>query len=554
MTTIGVPEIRRFRPGAVTEIAVRLDGQRRRVGRAMELLLLRRATGLAWSGPASSAAAERHAEVIGALTGVAARIGASARVLDGLAERMASCLQLLRHAERVARDGGGWLDENGHLLLPARVPTGDLVTDSYLLRADERVRQEVDHCLAQARRVADATDVDVHRALVGAATAQSVATAPADGLPLVPPPQLAGRPGGGVDVPADQPFATAAWWRSLSPGEQRRVIRERPTWVGPRDGIPAADRHAANLVLLEQARAAARSELRRLSVPGEPVGDAVTLAAHRAASLDALAEVAARRDGHPRQLLLVDATGPVVRAAVSLGDVDTAGHVTTFVGGVSTTVDGDLARLDDRFGSLRTMAWTMTRGSGAAADVAVVSWIGYPAPQWRQLLSGGPGSPVSQRAARDNAGALASFVNGLDAARPVAPHQTLWAHSYGSVVGGYALKRNTGVDDVLFYGSPGTPIAALPEAGLKRGSFNVLASGEWDIVAMAAPFGDPLEVPGAMVLSASAAAKPGEPNRCLLPSRGHSEYDRRGSTAEHNLAAVAAGRPDLRVVTSGGCR
>ncbi len=485
----------------------------------MELLL--RPPGLRppWSGRCvdrGRRAARRGASA--ALTGVAGRIGASARVLDGLAERMASCLQLLRHAERVARDGGGWLDENGHLLLPPHVSTGDPVTDSYLLRADERVRQEVDHYLAQARRVADATDADVHRALVGAATAQSVATSRAgggaDGLGVVPPPVLHVGP----DLPVDQAFATAAWWRSLSPGERRRVIVEQPTWVGPRDGIPAKDRHAANLVLLEQARAAARSELRRLSLPGEPVGEAVTLAAHRAASLDAIAEVVARRDGHLRQLLVVDATGPVVRAAVSLGDVDTAGHVTTFVGGVSTTVDGDLARLDDRFGSLRTLAWTMTRGSGAAADVAVVSWIGYPAPQWRELLSGGPGSPLSQRTARDNAGALASFVNGVDAARAVAPHQTLWAHSYGSLVGGYALQRNTGVDDVLFFGSAGTPIDAMSQTGLKPGSFNVLVPGTWDVLAMVAVFGSPVEVPGATLLSASAALKPGEPNRvCCRP-------------------------------------
>ena len=550
MSMIGVGEIRRFRPVVVAEIARRLDGQRRRVGRAMELLLLRRATGLAWSGAASSAAADRHAELVGALTGVAGRIGASARVLDQLAERMGSCLELVRHAERVALDGGGCLDEHGHLILPPRVPTGEPVTDSYLLRADERVRQEVAHYLAQARRIAETTDAETCHHLLGAASGRSLATSQGGGLPPVPPPELRVGP----ELPADQVFATAAWWRSLSPGERERVIRERPTWVGPRDGIPGADRHAANLVLLEQARVAARAELRRASRPGEPVGDSVMVAAHRVASLDAIADVVSRRDGHPRQLLLVDATGPFVRAAVSLGDVDTAGHVTTFVGGVSTTVDGDLARLDDRFGALRTLAWTMTRGSGAAADVAVISWLGYPAPQWRELTSTGPRSVITQRVAREHAGALASFLNGIDASRSVAPHQTLWAHSYGSLVGGYALQRNTGVDDVAFFGSAGTPIDELPKAGLKPGSFNILLPGEGDVIAMAAPFGNPTTVPGAVLLSVSSARKPGEPSTCLVASRGHSEYDRPGSTAEHNLAAVAAGRPDLRITARSRCR
>ena len=56
--------------------------------------------------------------------------------------------------------------------------------------------------------------------------------------------------------------------------------------------------------------------------------------------------VLARQDGARRRLLLLDVTGRHPRVAVSIGELDTAAHVATFVGGFTTTVRGDLDRHD----------------------------------------------------------------------------------------------------------------------------------------------------------------------------------------------------------------
>ena len=196
-------------------------------------------------------------------------------------------------------------------------------------------------------------------------------------------------------------FANAAWWRSLTSEERGRVIREHPEWVGPRDGLPPADRDHANRVLLDRAERAATGRLAALEAGGAArpdelgAGGAVVLGlglSERAAALElvrrrldalrAVRGVLSRQDGARRRLLLLDVTGRHPRAAVSIGEIDTAAHVATFVGGFTTTVAGDLDRHDRDLARLRSSALGMARG-----DVAVVTWLGYAAPQVDEVLS-----------------------------------------------------------------------------------------------------------------------------------------------------------------------
>ena len=154
-------------------------------------------------------------------------------------------------------------------------------------------------------------------------------------LDLVPPP-----PAGALGHPVGA-FANAAWWRSLTFAERGQVLRTHPEWVGPRDGIPARDRHSANLVLLARARVAATEALRRAGPLARKLD---VVAKERVESIAAIDAVLAKRDGITRHLLLVEITTTVVRAITTVGDVDRAGHVATFVGGLSTSPHVDLRR------------------------------------------------------------------------------------------------------------------------------------------------------------------------------------------------------------------
>ena len=188
--------------------------------------------------------------------------------------------------------------------------------------------------------------------------------------------------------------------------ERRRAIRERPEWVGPRDGVPATARHEANLVLLARAEEVAWAKAREARRSGW-VGNAAerTRADEHVAALQAVRDVLARRDGGERLLLLIDPRGLDVKAVVALGDVDRAEHVVTFVGGLSTMVGTDLRRYDDTFVRMRSEA----RSVAAGQDVAIVTWMGYDAPQVHEIVSSIDRNVLNAKLARDNAGALADF-------------------------------------------------------------------------------------------------------------------------------------------------
>jgi len=321
--------------------------------------------------------------------------------------------------------------------------------------------------------------------------------------------------------------------------------------------VPAVARHEANLALLaraERVAAALAREAQRSASPGNAAQR--TRAAEHLAALQAVRDVLARRDGGPRRLLLVDATGHAVKAVVAVGDVDRAEHVVTFVGGLSTMVGADLRRYDDTFVRMRSEAKGVARGD----DVAVVTWMGYHAPQVHEIVSSVDRNVLNAKLARDNAGALADFVTGVEAARERPAHQTVWAHSYGGTLAGFASLHTSAVDDVAVFGAPGLPFSDVARTALKPGSLNVLGAVGDDV------FGygwtvhgtSPADVTGASRLSTFALKQSGTGcNQWLHPrsdfvdvgrtSAGHSDYLRAGTDSARNLVAIAAGRPDLRI-------
>src|SRR6478672_8999109 len=243
-----VADVRACRPQSLLEVGRRLEEHRLRVLVLAELVLWRRSAAPRWSGAASTAAADRYGVVVAGLGQLAGSIAVAGRAVGHAAQRLQVAIDLVGRADRRAADEGAWVDDDGRLFLPVRASLGDPALEAHRARLDELLRAEVQACLARARQSAAETDEELLRDLLssarGAPTSAGTSGSPAlASMPAPPVPSSAG----GVSA---QVFASAAWWRSLTDEERRTVIRERPEWVGSRDGVPAQARHEANLALL----------------------------------------------------------------------------------------------------------------------------------------------------------------------------------------------------------------------------------------------------------------------------------------------------------------
>ena len=392
-------------------------------------------------------------------------------------------------------------------------------------------------------------------------------------VPPPDPPQsdVDADPGAGVTSASD-------YWAALTPAQRERVIRTYPEWVGTHDGIPASARDRANRARLATERARLTAEEARLrSELGKPhPGNAFAgvmppgqeLAArelaeteHKIASLEAIENVLNRGDDQTRQLLLLDNSGDLTKAAISVGDVETADNVAVRVHGFTTTVDGGIEASDSDAANLKSQAeLQLDREPGRENQtVAVVTWMGYEAPQMSAPL----GVATSGKA-ESGADQLTSFLRGVEASRPADPNMTVLAHSYGSYTAGLAVQQNTPTDNVVFFGSPGIGTDTATDL---QGTHGYALAADGDPVAGQAEirswippvaqlainpllalgqFGDaPTAVDGITELSTSEGAVPGDGHR--VGSEGHSEYYKNQSMSLYNMAVVVAGLPHLVV-------
>ena len=575
-------QLRLWRADVLAECARSVAANRRRLEALVGLVdVIPRSRGC-WEGEAAQAAAARHTEWRDEHTRVVAALVATASALDRAAEQVAAIARLVELADEVAGTHGLAITDCGAVVeVPGwPVPADPTAAQEILLtreRARWQVRDDVEQLIARAGDVDAALHASLGAALSGAVAA-SAGRAP--GL-------LSLSPGGGADAgsssvppglggPGWTPWDSAAWWMLLTPSERDAVIAEHPERVGPTDGVPAWARDRANRVLLDRAEVWLVGVQQRLLTSIEPAlpllptlallpivpllpllpvvaartakAAASSRVAARLAGVRAIKSVLSQQDGRTRQLLLVDPSGRLVTTAVSVGDLDRSGHVAVFVGGLTTSVEGDIRRYDATMGEMSDLARRQSRVSGDGRDVAAVTWMGYEAPQWDDITDPDH-SVLLPRAAQAGAPHLAAFVNGLDASRGAPRNQaqlTIWAHSYGSPTAGLALAgANTGVDDLVAFGSPGLGVSDLPALHLPPGRVHVLEAGD-DVVADLRRFGpDPDEMPGADVLSTVSTTLPDGTRGAA--SSGHSEYLKPGSTSAWNLAAVAAGTPQLLV-------
>lgn len=529
-----------------------------RIQSAISTLLATGPDRVGWRGEAGAAAAGHHGDLLRRVARLVSVVSDVQAALAMAAGRAQSASDLAREALALAELHGAVITGSG-LVLDAAAPRGGGVASGLpdLQVLVQRAIAEAGRADADLAAVLLAVDdrfaVPAHPVTLSALTDWS-----GDGSP------------GATDVvtpTTSGSAATLAWWAGLSSEARRDAILTSPDLVGGTDGIPAWARDRANRSRLLQAERDLTTEAVRLRPPsgGGVLDQAGGLAgaatvgtldgpSRRSAYLQAQAKLASVRQieqvlaqpgpaSAERELIVLDVTGRSVKAAVAVGDVDRAGHLAVVVPGFTTTVQGDLMAADAVAADLRDVARRESMAWGDRGDVAVISWLGYDAPQIADSLR--EHSVVLRASAEAGAAALGPFLRGL----PAEAHLTVVAHSYGSTTAGLAVAAGgTGVDDLVAIGSPGLGVASTQQLGIVPSRVHVIEA-RGDPVADLGWFGrDPGHLAGVDLPSADAAPLPD--GSVGLSSTGHSQYLRPGTTSQWNVAAVIVGTPAVPSVRS----
>ena len=388
--------------------------------------------------------------------------------------------------------------------------------------------------------------------------------------------QLASRAAGGTDPvgprpiqPAAAPPArgspadNAAWWSSLSTLQHQQVIREHPDWIGNRDGVSLTDRDLANRALLTIDRDRLVAERARLGAVlagdwsfGLLTNDDAALrqVEDKLASLDVIEASLAGEGDH--QLLLLDLSQARAQAAVANGNVETADNVAVFVPGMSSNITDTMKAYDTEMRHMQQRAQleSIRAHPSQASTTATVTWVGYQTPEWGLDLVIPSRSVLADRGAETAAASLVPFLQGIGASRDKEAHLTLLGHSYGSTAAGIALRQETGVDDAVFFGSPGLGTGDLRDLKLAPGHASYIEA-PWDPIGDVGVFGtDPSFLGGVVHASAreSTVVDPATGQiRHLDEVTGHVSYLVDNSTSQYNMSVVIAGARDRQVFDGG---
>ncbi|TGD84757.1 hypothetical protein BayCH28_25290 [Mycolicibacterium sp. CH28] len=474
-----------------------------------------------------------------------------------------------------------------------------------------KVRNPMEAELKQAQLQPRLDKIVAEANLVDTALANAINMA--SGKTAIPPPgphpEIPDRP------PPDDPKQFADYWRSLSK-EQKDYLYNRDHNIGNNPNMPAGDdEHPGSdyynrLNLADQLKNAEAAQSRvdalRAQHPDwaegknlpRNIGDAQQYAAwHRQFNdakndskylSDLRAVNNAVEDRPDRKLMLLDTqSGRQARAAIAVGDPDSADHVSVTAPGLNTTVHDAIGGMADEAMHVRQEAMHQLDLAGRSSEsVSAIAWIGYDPPQVPGTDDIGASLVGGYEVSHDTvakAGAvdLSRFYDGLTAVHQGPLDLTAIGHSYGSLTTGLALQEpgSHGVDNALFYGSPGIEATTPQQLGLQPGHVFTMETPDDPIQwvydgpkiargaapALPGPFGGLAEVglgaadlTGAGDFGPNPAANPNfthlqtgsvtvPDGRSLQAASGHSDYPRWDDahnqlyTTGYNIAAVIAG-------------
>jgi hypothetical protein len=225
------------------------------------------------------------------------------------------------------------------------------------------------------------------------------------------------------------------------------------------------------------------------------------------------------------QVLFFDPRGQGL-AAVVFGDLASATRVAILVPGSDTTLTTFFARGTASPGGGGAALAAQARQLQPGARLAVIAWLGYPAPATLStaVLTSGDAA-AGATALRPLVTALAGHGDQV----------ALLCHSYGSVVCGLAAA-NLPVTDIAVFGSPGMDASSVASLHTRARVWAGRGSSDWI-----------RDVPHVRLLGLGFGSDPMSPGfgaRIFAAgSGGHSDYLRPGSVSLRNLAEIALGNP-----------
>jgi hypothetical protein len=528
-----------------------------------------------WNGTSAVAARSAGDDLVRELGQAADSVSFASTVVGRAAEAVRSAQELLTGAQELASSHGlHVLDDDRVLPPPDEILPADWPAWRYE-RAAERREAAADAATAastlarEALAAADDADQSAARALMQAEFQPRLGERVgagwlglfAHGLPdalvaVLRAALLAGVGARDVPPPGSDPAEVAAWWASLPDSAQRMLLERFPAQIGNLDGVPFAVRDQANRAVLAAEITRIEAEMRVLEENPEsvqwphPDGDMHAVGRyHRLADqLEMLrgaeAALGDSRSRPPRSLILLDVEMPG-RAAVALGDLDSAEYVSVMVPGMGSNVAGSMARYTTAARHLYDEQHRWAGRFDSDSTFATVAWLGYHAPQHVDVATGGKATAGAEH--------LQGTLRGIQAATTEggSRHVTLIGHSYGSLVAGKSLTdpgEPVGVDTAVFVGSPGVGVDHVDDLDVSQ-VFVGEAAGDH-----VADFGrfrrDPSDRGfGAEIISVSGGEDP-ITGRELTESRGHSEYYDAGTESLRNIALIGLGHPES--VTTGG--
>lgn len=367
--------------------------------------------------------------------------------------------------------------------------------------------------------------------------------------------------------PSWSPEEVSVWWALLSESEREALINRDPEKYGNLNGIDMASRVKANdLVLngridaagnripgtglLEKAQkeydeAKAAYEKDKDSFWGRQYSDDEGLERYLNAKnkLDDLLAIKKALEGKDISLVALEfgEPGENVRAALAIGDVDNAKHVTTFVPGMTTSCRRS-TDLNLRYA--RNLIDAAENAGGAEkGSVAAVAWMGYEAPPDPSIEDVSVAFPGKAQAGAEKLNGFLTGIHSWRSERGMDVHQTPVTHSYGSLTGGFAM-RDIGegvVDDFVYTGSPGSAVNSVGTLGVDPEHTWVSAIPLHDEVQGMGPDGtfgrDPKELEGIGHLSGDATGGDGynsDPNAEKYAN--HSAYFYKAKAGQHNYS------------------
>ena len=365
--------------------------------------------------------------------------------------------------------------------------------------------------------------------------------------------------------PSWTPEEVSVWWALLSESEREALINKDPEKYGNLNGIDMASRAKANdLVLNGRIDAAGnripgtsliektRNEFEQVEKEVQAMHDAGLLVSpllgqrhealrNRLEDLETL-ERNLRNNSELRLVTLEPGElGENVRAAIAIGDVDNAKHVTTFVPGMTTSCRRST---DLNLGYARNLIDAAENAGGAEkGSVAAVAWMGYEAPPEPSPEDVSVAFPGKAQAGAEKLNGFLTGIHSWRSERGMDVHQTPVTHSYGSLTGGFAM-RDIGegvVDDFVYTGSPGSAVNSVGTLGVDPEHTWVSAIPLHDEVqgmGLDGYFGrDPKELEGIGHLSGDATGGDGynsDPNAKKYAN--HSAYFYKAKPGEHNYS------------------